>query len=450
MPGRLIIALSLALATAGATAAEIPGADRIESVTLDNGLRIIVWPDHDIPNVVLYNWVRVGSRNESPGITGLAHFFEHMMFNGTTTRAPGEFDREMEAAGGSNNAFTSDDVTVYMDWMPRSALETVLKLEGDRLANLSFDPEVVASERGVVGSERRLNVDDNNSSRLMEQVQATAYLAHPYGNPTIGWPSDIESWSIDDLKAFFSRHYAPNNCTLIVSGAVDPAQFIALAREHLGDLPSQPDPEPIRTREPEQQGERRILIETEAQTPLLQVAYHSLSADDPAGPAWDLLLRMLVAGESSRLHRSLVEEHKVAIDVEYYWHEGLDPGLTWFFLTLPADADLARAEQVLTDELQRFATSGPSESELAKARNLALAEHWRGLATIDGRAMALGMSEVLRGDYRKLFDAPAAFERVTAEEVRGLAARIFRRGNRTVGMLRPPTDQAGAQPAAGT
>ena len=142
------------------------------SITLANGMTVIVWPDRDVPSVALYNFVRAGSRNEMPGTTGLAHFFEHMMFNGTSRRAPGEFDRLMEARGGSNNASTSDDLTIYQDWFPTTALETVFDLEADRLRNLAFDPEVVESERNVVYSERRLRTEDDTQGRLMEQVQA--------------------------------------------------------------------------------------------------------------------------------------------------------------------------------------------------------------------------------------------------------------------------------------
>src|SRR5262245_14547555 len=227
MRSRLLLP-SLVLFAATATA-QVPGADKVESVTLANGLQIIIWPDRDIPNVALYNWVRVGSRNEVPGITGLAHFFEHMMFNGTSTRAPGEFDRVLEANGARNNAFTSADVTVYQDWFPRSALETVFQLEADRLRNLAFDPKVVENERNVVYSERRLRVDDSHVGRLQEQIQATAFLAHPYGIPTIGWPSDIESWRLEDLKKFFVTNYAPNNCTLVLVGDFEPKSVIALA-----------------------------------------------------------------------------------------------------------------------------------------------------------------------------------------------------------------------------
>jgi len=178
----------------------------IRAYTLDNGLRIIVWPDHDIPNVVMYNFVRAGGRNEYPGITGLSHFFEHMMFNGTDRRAQGEFDETMEAAGGANNAYTSKDLTVYQDWFPRSALETIFDLEGDRLENLAIDPDVVESERGVVYSERRLRYDNDNFGRLYLEMNATAFSAHPYQFPVIGWASDVENWTQQDLGDYFRTY----------------------------------------------------------------------------------------------------------------------------------------------------------------------------------------------------------------------------------------------------
>ena len=201
----------------------------IRSVTLDNGLEIIVWPDHDIPNVALYYFVRAGGRNEYPGITGLSHFFEHMMFNGTDDLEPGEFDRIMEAAGGQNNAYTSNDITVYQDWFPRSALETVFELEAERLQNLAFVQEAVQSERGVILSERRTRVDNNNAGKLLEQVRATAYAAHPYQFPVIGWPSDIESWTLADLEDFYRTYYAPNNLTMVVAGDVSAEEVLDLA-----------------------------------------------------------------------------------------------------------------------------------------------------------------------------------------------------------------------------
>jgi zinc protease len=428
-----------ALAAAAAPAPiVVPGAASIRTTTLANGMKVIVWSDRDIPNVALYNWVRVGSRNEAPGITGLAHFFEHMMFNGTSRRAPGEFDRLMEGQGGANNAFTSDDVTVYQDYVPRSALELVFDLEGDRLANLAFDPKVVESERGVVFSERRFNYEDRNPNFLMEQVQATAFVAHPYQIPTIGWPSDIRGWRMEDLQAFYRTHYAPNNCTLVVVGDVSPEEVFALARRHLEPIPRQAPPQPVRTREPEQLGERRLVVERKAQTPLLQFAYKAPAAADPSGPAVNLLMSVLVEGDSSRLHRSLVETQKLAIDVGGYWHEGFDPSLAWFLLTLPEAGDVAALERAFDAEIARVVADGVTEGELARAKNLAAASFWKSIATIDGKARMLGEYEVIRGDWQQLFAAPARYEAVTREQVQAAAREILQRRKRTVGTLLPP------------
>jgi zinc protease len=421
-----------------ATFGQVPGANQVRSVTLANGMHIVVWPDRDIPNVALYNWVRAGSRNEVPGITGLAHFFEHMMFNGTSKRAPGEFDQVLEANGARNNAFTSDDVTVSQDWFPRTALEMVFDLEADRLRNLSFDPKVVESERDVVHSERRLRVDDSHQGRLTEQVQATAFIAHPYGIPTIGWPADILSWSIDDLKGFYSTYYAPNNCTMVIVGDVDPDNVIALARKYFESIPAQTPPKPVRTTEPEQLGERRVVVNAEAQTPLIQIAYHGISGSDARRPALDLLTRILTDGDASRLHRALVEEQKLAISADSYFTAGFDPGLVWFFLSLPADGDARRTEDAFTQQIERVMKEGVTKEELTRARSQALADFWRGMATIDGKAQALGTFAVLQGGYEKLFDEPRALEAVTIQDIQKIATELLRTNNRTVGVLASP------------
>ena len=430
-----LLAATIACACTAPAAAQVPGADQVQAVTLANGMQVIVWPDHDIPNVALFNWVHVGSRNEVPGITGLAHFFEHMMFNGTATRPQGEFDRVLEANGARNNAFTSNDVTVYQDWLPRAALATVFEVEADRLSNLAFEPKVIESERGVVYSERRLRVEDSVIGRLQEQVQATAYLAHPYGIPTIGWPSDIQSWRIEDLKKFFATNYAPNNCTLVLVGDIEPQSAIALAKQYFESIPAHAPPEAIRTKEPPQEGERRVNIETEAQSPLLQFAYHALAGDDPRQPALELLSRILTDGDASRLHRVLVEEQKLAISADSYVDRGFDPGLAWFLLTLPAGGDAQKAEAVFDREIERLRDGGVTAQELARARSQALADFWRGLATIDGKAQALGSYAVLQGGYKRLFEAPGAYEKVTADDIRKLATELLRPGNRTVGVL---------------
>ena len=437
------IALGLSSVAASAAtpnpAAKVPGSEAIVSKTLANGLKIIVWPDHDIPNANFYTFYKVGSRNEYPGITGLAHYFEHMMFNGTTRRAPGEFDKQMEAAGGSNNASTSNDLTIYTDWFPSSALETIFDLEGDRMANLAFDPKVVESERGVVYSERRSSVDNDNFGTLLEQMQATAFTAHPYQFPTIGWPSDIEHWKLDDLKKFFKTYYAPNNAVLVIAGDVDAAQVFALADKYLAPLQKQPEPTPITTVEPEQLGERRLVVErSDAQSPIVAYAFHSgMGAGDKRLPALELLTTILSQGQSSRLHQRLVEREQAATQAGAFAEAGFDPGLLWVYAMLPPGGDMARVESLLDDELAKIARDGVSADELAKARNLKASAFWRGMATINGKARALGTYEVFNGDYRKLFDAPSAYDAVSAADVQALAKRILRIQNRTTGLLKP-------------
>lgn len=414
----------------------------IRSFTLDNGLKIIVWPDHDIPNVAMYNFVRAGGRNEYPGITGLAHFFEHMMFNGTSRREPGEFDRIMEAAGGFNNAYTSNDVTVYTDWFARSALKTIFDLESDRLSNLAFVPDVVESERGVVTSERHSSIDNDNSGRLYEQMMATTYIAHPYQFPIIGWPSDIASWTQDDLQRFYKTYYAPNNYTMVFAGDVTPDEIYTLADKYFAGIPRQKPPAPVRTVEPEQQGVRRLTIEAPAQTPLLHMAFHAGSASDPVTLPLELLLNILVDGDSSRLHRLLVEEQQIAVSVDGFQSEGFDPGVAYFYLTLPPDGDVDAAEGAVMRVLADVAANGVTEAELAKARNIMLANYWRDIATIDGKASALGNYQVFNGSYEKLFNLPGTLEAISHDALKAAAARVFRPSNVTVGVLLPVEESA--------
>lgn len=422
------------------TAENVPG--EIRAHTLDNGLRIIVWPDHDIPNVVMYNFVRAGGRNEYPGITGLSHFFEHMMFNGTARRAQGEFDGQMEAAGGANNAYTSKDLTVYQDWFPRSALETIFDLEGDRLENLAINPDVVESERGVVYSERRLRYDNDNFGRLYLDMNATAFIAHPYRLPVIGWASDVENWTQDDLESYFRTYYAPNNLTMVFAGDVQPEEIFKLADRYFGGIDAQEPPQAVRTVEPEQQGVRRLVIEADAPTPLLHIAFHSGTAIDPETLPMNLLLNILAGGDSSRLHQRLVEKEQIALNVGGFLMEGFDPGLVYFYLTLPPGADIAKVERRMLEELAKVASDGVSEAELEKARNIMIAAYWRGLSTIDGKASALGNAEVFYGSYERAFALPEELSAITTENIRDVAASVFDVGKMTVGVLRSP--EAGA------
>ena len=409
-------------------------------LTLDNGLTVIAWPDHDIPNVAMYTFVRAGGRNEYPGITGLSHFFEHMMFLGTENLEPGEFDKQMEAAGGANNAYTTNDVTVYTDWFPRSALETIFELEADRFQNLQTYSDVVQSEREVVYSERRMRVDNNNDWKLMEQVFATAFVAHPYQFPVIGWPSDIEQWTDEDLENYYRTYYAPNNLTMVLVGDVTADAVFRLADKHFGPIPAQDPPPPVRTVEPEQMGARRVIVEAPAQTPLLHMAFHATRATDPQSLHLTMLMSILTGGESSRLHRLLVEEEALALSVDSWWGAWLDPGLAYFFLTLPPGGDLEAVERRMLEELRRVAEEGVTDAELQKARNIIASDIYRQLATIRGKADSIGEYEVFYGDYEALFHVPARIENITAEQLRETASAIFDDDNMTVGLLFAPPE----------
>ncbi len=445
---RTLILLAFAASTFTANAqSHVAGRDAIVTRTLPNGLKVVVWPDHDIPNIALYTWFRVGSRNEYPGITGIAHYFEHMMFNGTSKLEPGQFDRIMESAGGSNNAHTNSDVTVYQDWFPKDALQTVLELEADRMANLDFNPKVVESERGVVYSERRTSVEDQPLGLLMEQMQATAFVAHPYQFPTIGWPSDIENWKTEDLRTFYKTYYAPNNATMFVVGDVDVNDVFARIEKLFGAIPAQAAPKPVTTVEPEQRGERRLVVEKEGvQAPLLAMAFHTGRTSDADAPALAVLMAVMSEGESSRLYQRLVERDALALEVGGYDEDGFDPGLVWIIAQLPPGADVDKVEAAIDEELSRVASQGISATELAKARKTMRATFWRALQTISGKAQALGTHEIFHGNYTALFNAPAKVDAVTADQVKAIAATTFRKQNRTIGRLVPaPTQTAEAQ-----
>src|SRR6476619_7240565 len=217
----------------------------VTAKTLKNGMKVLVQTDHSIPNVVLYIFYRIGSRNEHPGTTGLSHFFEHMMFNGAKKYGPGDLDKAMEANGAANNAYTSENVTVYQDWFPRSALNLIFDIEADRIQYLNFDPKKIESERGVVASERRTEVDASNGGILDEQLRATAFVAHPYQWPVVGWMSDIEHWTMADLKHHFEMGYAPNNAITVVAGDIKASEALALAQRYLQPISPRSPPPPV-------------------------------------------------------------------------------------------------------------------------------------------------------------------------------------------------------------
>src|SRR5260221_4211661 len=323
--GTLLSTTAIA-ASAQSEAQQFPVATK----TLKNGMQVLVQTDHSIPNVALYIFYRIGSRNEHPGMTGLSHFFEHMMFNGAKKYGPGDLDKAMEANGAANNAYTTANVTVYQDWFPRSALNLIFDIEADRIQYLSFDPKKIASEREVVASERRTSVEANNFGILNEQLLATAYLAHPYQWPVVGWMSDIEHWTMEDLKHHFEMGYAPNNATMVVVGDVSPEEIFQLCETYIEPIPQHPPPPPVTTIEPEQMGERRLVVRKAAELPLLMIAYHVPQTHNPDFYALNILRTRLTPGESSRMYQRLVDKDQIALDVGEFIRNGFDTTLATF------------------------------------------------------------------------------------------------------------------------
>jgi zinc protease len=417
----------------------------VESRTLKNGMKVLVQSDHSIPNVALYIFYRIGSRNERPGTTGLSHFFEHMMFNGAKKYGPGELDKVMEANGGSNNAYTTQNVTVYQDWFPRSAMPLIFDIEADRIQNLSFDPGKIESERGVVASERRASVDNDNGGLLNEQMWATAFIAHTYQWPVVGWMSDIEHWNIDDLKRHFAMGYSPSNATMVVVGDVTSEDVFALCEKTIEPIPSHAPPPPVTTIEPPQQGERRLVVHKPAELPLLMIGYHVPPTNNLDFYALNILRAVLFQGESSRMYQRLVDKDQIALDVSSSVEPAFDPSLAVIVAQPKQGVDPEKCEKAIYEELDHTKTTAISDSELEKAKNIRLMEFYEQMRTINGRGNTIGTYEVFFGDYHKLFEAAKSYAAVTKEDVQRVAKEYFGANNRTVATLLPENAPKGNQ-----
>ena len=417
----------------------------VQTKTLKNGMKVLVQPDHSIPNVALYIFYKIGSRNEHPGTTGLSHFFEHMMFNGAKKYGPGELDKVMEANGGSNNAYTTQNVTVYQDWFPHSALPLIFDIESDRIEYLQFDPKKIASEREVVASERRLRTDNDNEGLLDEQLWATAFIAHPYQWPVVGWMSDIEHWTVADLKHHFEMGYSPSNATMVVVGDVTPDEIFGLCEKYIEPIPSHAPPPPVTTVEPPQLGERRLVVHKTAELPLLMIGYHVPQTNDPDFYALNILRTVLFQGESSRMYQRLVDQDQIALDVSSYTGPAFDPTLMIIEAQPKQAVDPAKCEKEIYEELDKVKSAPISDRELQKAKNIRLVEFYHQMRTISGRANTIGTYEVFFGDYKQLFDAAEKYAAVTKEDVQRVAGKYFDANNRTVATLIPENEEKAKQ-----
>lgn len=416
-------------------------ADDVKTFTLENGMKFLVVEDFSIPNANMYFFYKVGSRNEYQGITGLSHFFEHMMFNGAKKYGPKEFDRTMEFNGGSNNAYTTENVTVYTDWFPAASSEIMFDLEGDRIASLSIDPKMVESERGVVLSERRTGLENSPWRLLSQSMQATAFQEHPYHWPVIGYEDDMKNWTQQDLERYFKTYYAPNNCVVVVSGAIKFEKVKELAKKYLEPIPSQPQPPKVHIVEPPQTGERRIIVQKEVATPYMMIGYKTPESKNEDYYALNILSSVLSSGNSSRLYSALVDQKELATQVFTDFGDTFDPSLFNVYAVANKEVKDSDLEQAIYSEIEKIKKEGISEKELQKIKNQKLMQFYGQVETINGKSNNIGTYEVFFGDYRKMFDAPEKYNKITVADVQRVANKYFAKSNRTVGILKTNVEE---------
>lgn len=408
---------------------------------LSNGLGVILVPDPSAPVVSLHTWYRVGSSHERPGKTGLAHLFEHLMFNQTANHPAGEFDRLLEQVGGDTNAATWVDWTYYRDNLPAAALPLGLALEADRMANLTLTDAQVASEKEVVANERRQRIDDDVDGEVAELVWKTAFTSHPYHWPTIGWMDDILGTTPDDARAFYRAHYAPERATIVLAGAFERERALAQIEESHGKIPRGAAPLPPQAApEPPIDKPRRVTIRRPIAQPRGVIAFRGVAHDDPDWAPMQLAIELLVGGETSRLQRRLVTDEERASAVNGAVSPTRDPGLVELALDAQRGHGWDELEEIVLGELTRIGATPPSPGELEKARARLETGFWGELETADGKAEALGHFETTGGDFRRLLAVAEALRTTTAEDVQRACARIFEPERRAVVVVEPDED----------
>lgn len=458
--------------------------------TLDNGLTVIILERSDAPVFSYATMINTGSAQEVPGITGLAHMFEHMAFKGSdrigttdweaerqalakvekayreydlarraeTARdeekvrqleqawkdaiavadafAKGdEFSEVVDRAGGVGmNAFTSYDMTGYFFSMPSNRFELWAFLESERFRNPVF--RQFYKERDVVFEERRMRTESNPFGRLLEQYTTTAFMAHPYGFPTVGWPSDLRSFTASDAAEFAKKHYVPSNMVIAIVGDVKPAEAWPVIERYFGRLPKAPKPEPLRTVEPAQIAERVVTLR-EASQPIYVEGYHRPAATHADNAAYEVISMLMSSGRTSRLYKSLVRDKKIAAQASGfsgYPGEKYPSLFTFFGVTTPGHTPDEIADAIHA-EIERLKTEDVPADELQSVKTRVKAGLVRGLANNSGLALNLASYQTLYGDWREMFREIEKLDKVTADDVKRVAAATFTQNNRTVAKL---------------
>lgn len=421
---------------------------------LENGLTVLTREVRVAPIASFFVWYRVGSRNEQPGITGVSHWAEHMVFKGTERFPKGVADKQVAMHGGVRNGFTWLDYTAYYETLPSQNIRLAVQIEADRMASSVFDPDEVASERGVIISERE-GGENHPGFYLSEEVSAAAYKLHPYGQPVVGYKSDLQTITREDLWRHYQRFYAPNNAVAVAVGDFDTAELLDLVRSEFGAIRRREDPPAMHLVEPPQEGERRVTVRRPGPVPQLSIAYHVPGADHPDTlPLW-VMGSVLSAGRSSRLYRALVTSG-LASNAGAGSGMTRDPYLFRVSATARPTTEPARLEEAALTEVDRLVRDGVPESELNKVRRQLRAGHVFSTEGVTSQARYLGQYEIA-DTWRRFETYLDDLAAVTPDDVVRVAATYLTDANRTVGWFLPANDgQAGASPpgasspAAGT
>lgn len=425
--------------------------------TLDNGFKVIVKEDRRAPTAVHMVWYRAGSVDEVDGQSGVAHVLEHMMFKGTPNYGPGEFNKRVAAVGGRDNAFTNRDYTAYFQQVPKDKLEEVIKLEADRMWHLSLDEKEFAQEIKVVMEERRLRTDDQPGSLLNEQLHAVAFQAHPYRRPVIGWMNDLENMNVEDARDWYNTWYVPNNATMVVVGDVDHLQVFKWAEKNYGGMPPGALPKRKPRDEPAQQGIRRLTVKAPADLPQITLAFKTPAirdvGKDDDGFALDVLSSVLSGHDAARFSRVLVKETRLAVSADAgYDGIGRGPGMFYLSGSPSAGKTVAELEAAMRAEVAKVARDGVGEAELARARAQLVASEVFKRDSMFAQAMEMGQMETIGFSWKDSDRIIERLKKVTADQVKAVAAKYFGDEALTVAVLDPqpmPDKPLRPRPAGG-
>ncbi|WP_413288526.1 M16 family metallopeptidase [Bdellovibrio sp. HCB337] len=404
---------------------------------LQNGLTVLLHEDHSVPLISYHTWYKVGSRDEAPGITGSAHMLEHMMFKGSKNYPGKSFDRLLHENGIVNNAFTTYDYTGFYQSLPSSKLEMMMQIEVDRMSNLTLNSEDLLSEREVVKEERRWRVDNNPMGLLMETVMGTVYKLSNYRWPVIGTMKDISEYKVDTLRDFHNIYYVPNNAILVLAGDFKTSEAKKLIEKYYGPISYRPMPRKEYPKEPDQDSQRNVSLKKDVQSTSFTVAFKSVPNNHADMYALDLAANILGNGSSSRLHKRLVYVKQSATSAYSYNSTMQDGGVFAVGVNLKPETAMQESLELVYQEIWKLRNKLVTDEELAKAKTQVMKDLVDGLTTVDGKARALAVNEIVTGSYESLFKDLDKYNAVTAEQIKDVCNKYLNQKQRTIAVLEP-------------